>query len=108
VPSGADATPEGFEVLATAPARLWKQHEQPSRYAHEPGELEHVAMALWGGEWEANVHRVTNNHAVIGTFAVPGGGRVFTAGCTDWACGIEGGDPSVRRITRNVLERLSA
>jgi hypothetical protein len=106
--NGADATPEGFEVLATAPARLWTQHEQPSRYAHEPGELEHVAMALWGDEWEANVHRVTNNHAVIGTFAVPGGGRVFTAGCTDWACGIEGGDPSVRRITRNVLERLSA
>ena len=30
----------GLIVLATAPARLWSQDEQPSRYAHEPGEVE--------------------------------------------------------------------
>ena len=35
-----------LEILATAPARLWSQDEQPTRYAHEPGELEHVAAAL--------------------------------------------------------------
>jgi hypothetical protein len=33
---------------------------------------------------------------------------VFNAGCTDWTYGIEGGDASVRRVTRNVLERLSS
>ncbi|MEX0753825.1 MAG: N,N-dimethylformamidase beta subunit family domain-containing protein [Actinomycetota bacterium] len=108
VPTHADAAPEGLEVLATAPARLWKQDEQPSRYSHEPGELEHVAMALWGEDWEQHARHVTNNHAVIGTFGVPNGGTVFTAGCTDWAYGIEGGDAAVRRITRNVLDRLSA
>jgi hypothetical protein len=32
---------------------------------------------------------------------------VFNAGCTDWTCGVEGADPVVRRITRNVLDRLS-
>ena len=48
VPTHEDGAPEGLEILATAPARLWSQHEQPSRYAHEPGELEHVATALFG------------------------------------------------------------
>ena len=45
VPTHADGAPENLEVLATAPARLWTQDEQPSRYAHEPGELENTAMA---------------------------------------------------------------
>ncbi|HWL90589.1 MAG TPA: N,N-dimethylformamidase beta subunit family domain-containing protein [Actinomycetota bacterium] len=108
VPTHMDAAPDTLEVLATAPAKLWSQDEQPSRYAHEPGELEHVAMALFGEEWEDHVHRIANNHAVVGCFHVPGGGTVFNAGCTDWTYGIEGGDPDVLRVTRNVLERLSA
>ncbi len=54
-PTHADGAPETLEVLATAPARLWRQDEQPSRYAHEPGELEHTAMALYGEDWRAHV-----------------------------------------------------
>jgi hypothetical protein len=108
VPTHMDGAPETLEVLATAPARLWAQDEQPSRYAHEPGELEHVAMVLFGEDWQEQVHRVANNHAVVGCFDSPGGGTVFNAGCTDWTYGIEGGDPDVQRVTRNVLERLSA
>ena len=104
-PTGADGAPDGLEVLATAPARLWSQHEQPSRYAHEPGELENTAMAVFGPGWRDQVHRVTNNHACIGVFTKPGGGTVFNAGVTDWTCGL--GDPDVARVTRNVLERLS-
>jgi hypothetical protein len=108
VPTHMDGAPDSLEVLATAPAKLWSQHEQPSRYAHEPGELEHVARVLFGDAWEAHVHRIANNHAVVGSFEIPGGGTVFNAGCTDWTSGIEGGDTTVRRVTRNVLERLSA
>jgi hypothetical protein len=108
VPTHMDGAPDTLEVLASAPARLWAQDEQPSRYAHEPGELEHVARVLFGDESEAHVHRIANNHAVVGTFEIPGGGTVFNAGCTDWTYGIAGGDPAVRRITRNVLDRLSA
>ena len=108
VPTHMDGAPETLEVLATAPARLWAQDEQPSRYAHEPGELEHVAMVLFGEGWQDQVHRIANNHAVLGCFDVPGGGTVFNAGCTDWTYGIEGGDSDVQRVTRNVLERLSA
>jgi hypothetical protein len=108
VPTYMDGAPDTLEVLATAPARLWAQDEQPSRYAHEPGELEHVAKVLFGEDWQEQVHRIANNHAVVGCFDVPGGGTVFNAGCTDWTYGIEGGDPDVQRVTRNVLERLSA
>jgi len=108
VPTHMDGAPDTLEVLATAPAKLWSQDEQPSRYAHEPGELEHVAMALFGEGWKDQVHRIANNHAVVGCFDVPNGGTVFNAGCTDWTYGIEGGDADVQRITRNVLERLSA
>jgi hypothetical protein len=107
VPTHMDGAPDTLEVLATAPAKLWAQDEQPSRYAHEPGELEHVAMALFGEGWKDEVHRIANNHAVVGCFEVPNGGTVFNAGCTDWTYGIEGGDANIQLITRNVLERLS-
>jgi hypothetical protein len=106
IPTGSDGAPDGLEILATAPARLWSQEEQPSRYAHEPGELENTAMAVFGPGWRDQVHRVTNNHACIGVFTKPGGGTVFNAGVTDWACGL--GDPDVARVTRNVLDRLSS
>ncbi len=108
VPTHEDGAPGTLEVLATAPARLWSRDEQPSRYAREPGELEHVAAALWGEFADANVHKIRHNHAVVGCFTVPGGGVVFNAGCTDWTYGIEGGDPIVQHVTRNILERLSA
>jgi len=105
VPTGADGAPDGLEILATAPARLWTQQEQPSRYAHEPGELENAAAAVFGPGWRDQVHRVTNNHACIGVFSKPNGGTVFNAGVTDWTCGLS--DPDVARVTRNVLDRLS-
>jgi hypothetical protein len=104
----ADGAPATLEVLATAPARLWSKDEQPSRYADEPGELEHVAVVLFGDDAATEARRIRHNHAVVAAFEVPGGGTIFNAGCTDWTYGIEGGDPYVRRVTRNVLARLSA
>jgi len=108
VPTHADGAPDSLEVLATAPARLWSRDEQPSRYAHEPGELEHAAAAVFGEDWERYVHRLANNHAVMAVFTVPGGGTVFNAGVTDWTYGVTGSDPDVARVTRNVLDRLSS
>jgi hypothetical protein len=106
IPTHADGAPDSLEVLATAPARLWAQGEQPSRYAHEPGELEHAAMAVFGDSWREHLDRLAHNHAVMGVFTTPGGGTMFNAGVTDWSCGLD--DPVVARITRNVLDRLSA
>jgi hypothetical protein len=103
-PTHRDGAPPTLEVLATAPARLWAQQEQPSRYAHEPGELEHTAQALWGESWRARIGEITNNHAVLGVFSTDGGGTVVNAGVTDWAYGLQ--DPMIDRITRTVLDRL--
>ena len=65
-------------------------------------------MAVFGPGWRDQVHRVTNNHACIGVFTKPGGGTIFNAGVTDWACALEHADPTVERITHNVLSRLSS
>jgi hypothetical protein len=105
VPTHADGAPASLEILATAPARLWSRDEQPSRYAHEQGELENAAQALFGDRWREEVHRLEHNAACIGVYERPGGGTVFNCGVTDWAYGL--GDPDVSRITSNVLRRLS-
>jgi hypothetical protein len=67
-----------------------------------------VAQVLFGEDWESNLHRISNNHAVVGCMQVPGAGTVFNAGCTDWTYGIAGGDEAVCRVTRNVIDRLSS
>jgi hypothetical protein len=105
VPTHADGAPEGLEVLATAPAHLWAQHEQPSRYAEDPGDLEQAAVAVFGEATPERLAELADGRAVFATFSRPGGGTVVNAGVIDWALGL--GDPVVDRITRNVLARLS-
>ena len=107
VPTGADGTPENLTILATAPARLWSRHELPSRYRPlAPGDLEAMAFAVFGDTTPEHIGRLAHNHAVMGTYTR--GGTVFSAGTTDWSYGLDGHDPMVERITRNVLDRLLA
>lgn len=107
VPTGRDGTPQSFVVLATSPARLWAREELPSRYrSGEPGDLEATAEAVFGAASPEHVARLAHNHAVMGLHT--NGGTVFTAGTTDWVYGLTGRDPVVEKITRNVIERLSA
>jgi hypothetical protein len=88
VPTGRDGTPEGFEIVATAPAR-W-----------------HPDDALWYDEFPRDSSGApAEGAAVFGTYTR--GGTVVTTGTTDWAHGLRGGDPVVERITRNILDRLS-
>jgi hypothetical protein len=81
-PTHRDGTPKTFEALATAPAQ-W-----------HPDDCE------WYERWENG----RKGNAVLGTYVR--GGTVVTVGSTDWSHGLRGGDPTVDRITRNVLERL--
>lgn len=99
-----DSTPEGFLVLATAPARLWETSEAPGGL-HESyiGELNWVAERLGGGDTPDNRARFEDGHAVMGTFR-RGNGEVFTTGCTDWAYGLVHADVST--VTANVLSRF--
>ncbi len=115
VATGADGTPSSFEVVATSPAHLWSSGpdgvELPIREGHDPtlpADLQYVAMRLFG-DWEPeHTERITNGHAVMGSYRADGGGEVFTTGCTDWAYGLgDRPDPTVARVTANVLDRLS-
>jgi hypothetical protein len=81
-PTHRDGTPKTFEVLASAPAK-W-----------HPDDCE------WYERWENG----RSGNAVLGAYVR--GGTVVTVGSTDWSHGLRGGDPTVDRITRNVLERL--
>jgi hypothetical protein len=106
VATGRDGTPTGFEVLASAPAHLWAGDERPAALPPDTGDLEWVAARLGGADTPAARARFAHGHAVMGCFRR--GGTVFTTGCTDWSFGLLAGDPAVERVTRNVLERLSA
>ena len=78
-----DGTPETFTVLGTCPVR-W-----------------HPDDAEWYERWEKG----RTGAACMGIYTR--GGTVFTAATTDWSFGLRGGDKTVERITRNVIERLS-
>jgi hypothetical protein len=111
VPTYADHTPAGLEVLGTAPARLLSITDTSSEVpaalwanTDPPGDLEGVAAMLFGSASPENVARVAHNHAVMGTFQ-RGRGRVVNVGTTDWAYGLDT-DPLVQRVTSNILRWL--
>jgi hypothetical protein len=109
-PTHEDGCPAGFEVLATAPAHLWSKDSDHDEYPpgltdlRDIGELQETAAVLFGDSSPASTARITNGHAVLGTYER--GGTVVTTGCTDWTFGLAGGDPLVERITHNLLARL--
>ena len=78
-----DGTPETFTVLGTCPVR-WHPDDCEWYERREKGRIGAACMGIYTR-----------------------GGTVFTAGTTDWALGLRGGDKTVERITRNVIERLS-
>ncbi len=82
VPTGRDGTPHDFTILATCPAK-W-----------HPGDSEFYDRFP--------TDRV--GASVLGTYTR--GGTVVTVGATDWAHGLQGKDPTVERITKNILDRL--
>jgi len=110
-PTHEDGCPEGFEVLATAPAHLWSKTADHDEYPNgltvlrDIGELEETAEVLFGDHSPASTRRIAHGHAVLGSYRA--GGTVVTTGCTDWTFGLAGGDPVVARITDTLLTRLS-
>jgi hypothetical protein len=113
--TGEGGTPASFEVLATSPAHLWSNTPEWSDFSGRfsappdvPGDLEFVASRLYGAATPETTRRLWAGNAVLGLHANAAGGTVFTVGCVDWAFGLDGGDPQLERVTRNVLDRLSA
>lgn len=84
-----DGTPEGFLILALALALA------PASWPADEWQ--------WYEKWESG----RRGNACMGLHGVPAGGTVFTAATTGWAHGLQGKDPILEIITRNVLDRLS-
>lgn len=104
-PTGLDGTPEGFTILATAPASLHDRRTSVRPVPDGvPSELEHVAGRVLGSSAPEACERLAHGLAVLGLYTR--GGTVVTSGCTDWVHGLDGSSPQVEQITRNIFDRL--
>ena len=113
---GADTTPPlagyecdgvGLDAIDTGTGRA---HLAASGRFGTPRNFVPLAVAELGREWQELPHREgieswSGVHSATLGLHRPGG-WVFTAGTTDWAQVLAGGEPLVERITRNVLDRL--
>jgi hypothetical protein len=105
VPTGRDGTPDGFEILATAPAAPFDRRTAVRPVPDGiPSEAEHVALRVLGSTDPDTVRKLSAGHAVLGTYTR--GGTVVTSGCTEWVHGLDGASPRVEQITHNILRRL--
>ena len=106
VATGRHGTPTDTEVLAVAPAHLWRRGESSALFDDDgmwDDSIEMVAKILHGDEWTAaDVERLSNGWACMVVHEPAG--TVFTASTTEWAYCLE--DPVIDRITRNVLDRF--
>lgn len=99
--------PENLEIIGMAPVAF---AEDPARgYAPilAPEKLGMAASISHGDSGPSGQDRMLRGHAIIGSFE-KGAGEVFNCGTTEWANGLDAGDPFVERITLNVLERFGA
>jgi hypothetical protein len=94
VPTRRDGTPATFQILGTAPAGLSAKFDSSLLW---------VSEALYGKGTDRRVEQP--GAAAMGVYTRAG--TVFTTGCTEWVRGLQGKDPAVEQITRNVLDRLS-
>ena len=113
IPTHADSTPDDLTILATSPARLLSvtptYSEVPSALwasTEPPGDLEGMAIGLFGDHSAENVARLAHGNAVMASFT-RGKGTVFNAGSADWAYGLDA-DRLVQRVTENVVRKLGA
>ncbi|MGC9960419.1 MAG: N,N-dimethylformamidase beta subunit family domain-containing protein [Acidimicrobiales bacterium] len=105
-PTGSDGTPPDFEMLGLAPARPFGRDNSPRGVPDGArSECEFIAWRVLGREEPEDVARFEHGHAVMGIHQP--GGTVFTAGTTEWAWGLAHRDPTIVRITRNLIDRLS-
>jgi hypothetical protein len=103
-PTGADGTPTDFRILGLAPTQHFDRVNAPRPpRPQDRSEVEHIAWRALGSDDPETVARLAHGHAVMGMHEP--GGFVFTSGTTDWAWGLTGADPTVERITRNLMDR---
>ena len=103
-PTGSDSTPTDFTILGLAPTQHFDRVNAPRPPPERArSEVEYVAWRAFGTEDAEAVAAIAHGHATMGVFEP--GGFVFTAGTTDWACGLAGNSPIIERMTRNLIDR---
>jgi len=106
-PTGADGCPQGTVVLATAPAEPFTRANAARPVADDDlSEVEFNAWRVLGAPDPDTTRRLEHGAAVLAVREGEGG-TVVATGCTEWAWGLAGGDPTVERITLNLFERLA-
>ena len=104
-PTGEDGTPADFQILGLVPARPFGRNNAPRGVPEGArSECEFISWRVLGEETPEGAARFEHGHAVMGVHEP--GGTVFTAGTTEWAFGLSGGDPVIERITSNMLDRF--
>ena len=106
-PTGEDGTPSTFEILGSCPTQHFTRETAPRPPGpEEPSELEYIASRIFGTRSPEAMERIRHGHAVLGAYTNEAGATVVTSGSTDWAHGLDGREPQIEQITRNVLTRL--
>jgi N,N-dimethylformamidase beta subunit-like protein len=106
-PTGRDGAPMTTEILALAPASLGERPSVERELMWDQRDLEAVVRQLEGRVTPAGLEKYRHGTAAMVTFT-RGKGTVFNCGSTEWVYGLQGRDPFVERITRNVVDRLSS
>ena len=105
-PTGSDGTPTDFEIVATSPVSPFDRASVTRPIPDDqPSELEFVAWRVHGDMSPETQERVRHGHCVMGTFRREAG-TVVTVGSIEWVNALD--DQRVARVTRNIIDRLSA
>jgi len=103
-PTGSDGTPADFAILGITPTQHFDRVNAPRPPKDGvPSEIEFIAWRAFGDRSPESVAAIHHGHATMGMHEP--GGFVFTSGSTDWAWGLTGSDPTIERITTNLLDR---
>jgi hypothetical protein len=107
-PTFEDGAPETLEILAMAPAVMGEQDRWGGEIPLGGSELElRELLAELGPDTPPFLSETPYGAGMVATFT-RGRGIVFNAGSTEWVNGLTHRDPFTERITRNVLDNLSA
>jgi hypothetical protein len=106
-PTGRDGSPPSTEILALAPASLGERPSGEREVLWDQRDLEAVVRQLEGTVTPARLEKYRHGTAAMITFT-RGKGTVFNCGSTEWVYGLHGRDLFVERITRNIVDQLSA
>lgn len=103
----AAAIPPGLSILALGPSSLREElrsEGQPDERFIGDDEVKYVAELRFGDSTEASIERVKRGCGMIVNYP-RGAGEVFHAGSCEWVAALMRGDPTVARVTANVLDR---